>query len=123
MLWKSNSPTHTKLNGSISPWLKDIEKWHRVWLKAHPGEQLDYQVYLYVVTICYVNLAKAEWCRLASGKRKITEIDCFMRMDDEGGMHMDVLKTLDYLAEHTESDFRLDNMKRCHDSALRMLGK
>lgn len=123
MLWKSNSPAHTKVSGSVIPWLKDIEKWHRVWLKAHPGDQLDYQVYLYVITICYVNLAKAEWCRHSSGKRKIAEIDAFMKLDDEGGMHMDVFQMLDYLAEHTESDFRLDNMKRCHDSALRMLGK
>jgi hypothetical protein len=46
-----------------------------------------------------------------------------MSIDDEGGMHMDVLQTLDYIAEHTESDFRLENMRRCHDSALRMLGK
>jgi hypothetical protein len=123
MLWKSSSPSPSKLSGSATPWLKDIEKWHRVWLKAHPGQQLDYQVYLYVITICYANLAKSEWCRQSSGKKRIAEIDAFMRMDDEGGMHMDVLQTLDYLAEHTDSDFRLDNMKRCHDSALRMLGK
>ncbi|HEX8184841.1 MAG TPA: hypothetical protein VF747_08830, partial [Blastocatellia bacterium] len=66
---------------------------------------------------------KAEWSRHSSGKRKICEIDCFMSMDEEGGMHLDALQTLDYLAEHTETDFRLDNMRRCHDLALRMLGK
>lgn len=123
MLWKNSSPTHTKLSRSISPWLKDIEKWHKSWLKAHPGEQLDYQVYLYVITICYASLAKAEWSRRSSGKKKIVEIDSFMSVDDEGGMHMDALQTLDYIAEHTDSDFRLDNIKRCHDLALRMLGK
>lgn len=123
MLWKSSIPSHPKLSGSVVPWLKDIEKWHRAWLKAHPDDQLDYQVYLYVITICYVNIAKVEWCRQSSGKKKIAEIDAFMSVDDEGGMHMDALQTLDYLAEHTESDFRLDNMRRCHDSALRMLGK
>jgi hypothetical protein len=123
MLWKSSSASHPSLNRSVGPWLKDIDKWHRVWLKAHPGEQLDYQVYLYVITICFANLAKAEWCRQSAGKKKIAEIDSFMSIDDEGGMHMDVLQTLDYIAEHTESDFRLENMRRCHDSALRMLGK
>lgn len=123
MLWKSSSPSQLKLSGSVGPWLKDIEKWHRIWLKAHPGQQLDYQVYLYVITICFVNLAKAEWSRQSSGKRKIFEIDSFVSVDEEGGMHMDALQTLDYLAEHTETDFRLDNIRRCHDSALRMLGK
>jgi hypothetical protein len=123
MLWKSNSPNQPKPSGSLAPWLKDIERWHRVWTKSHPGQQLDYQVYLYVVTICFVNLAKMEWARHSSGKRKICEIDSFMSVDDEGGMHMDALLTLDYLAEHTETDFRLENMRRCHDSALRMLGK
>jgi hypothetical protein len=123
MLWRTSSPSHMKLSGSVGPWLKDIEKWHRAWLKAHPGGQLDYQVYLHVITICFVNLAKAEWCRQPSGKRKISEIDSFLSVDEEGGMHMNALKTLDYLAEHTESDFRSDNMKRCHNLALRMLGK
>jgi hypothetical protein len=123
MLWKSSSPGHSNLSGSVGSWLKDIDKWHRVWLKAHPGEQLDYQVYLYVMTICFANLAKTEWCRQSSGKKRIAEIDSFMSIDDEGGMHMDVLQTLGYIAENTDSDFRPDNMRRCHDSALRMLGK